>query len=158
MCVAIGFKSAVKIQMRRAGRDLSIPLERESERERKGRKKQGSSEDNSHCRYSRGHKNDSGDGSLSLCEPQPFPLVNSRVLTSQKRSYKPSFSTPREGSADLQRKVDCSAAMETGLVLNPIIKQRLSNNRSRPTCTKDILGCGLIPGLCRTDFALCKVI
>ena len=35
MCVAIGFKSAVKIQMRRAGRDLSIPLERESERERK---------------------------------------------------------------------------------------------------------------------------
>lgn len=86
------------------------------------------------------------------------PLVKSRVLTSQSRSYKPPFSTPREGSADLQRKVDCSVAMETGLVLNPIIKQRLSNNRSRPTCTKDILGCGLIPELWRTDCGLCKVI
>lgn len=68
-----------------------------------------------------------------------------RVLTSQNRSYKPSFSTSREGSAYLLRKVDCSMVKETGLVLNPIIKRRLSNYRSRPTCTKGILGCGLIP-------------
>lgn len=87
-----------------------------------------------------------------------FPSCEIMSFNKPDRSYKPSHSTPREGSADLQRKVDCSAAMETGLVLNPIIKQRLSNNRSGPTCTKDILGCGLIPELCGIDFALCKVI
>lgn len=53
--------------------------------------------------------------------------------------------------------MDWSVATETGLVLNPIIKQCLSNSGSRPTCTKDKLGCGLIPELCGADFALFKV-
>lgn len=52
----------------------------------------------------------------------PFPPCEIMSFNKPDRSYKPSHSSQRAGSADLQRKVDCSAVMKTGLVLNPIIK------------------------------------
>ena len=139
--------------MRRARRALSIP----QEKERRGRGRSRDLLRMFQCGYR---------SQARLWWQVPFVV---RTLTFPPCEIT-SFNKPEQiiqahpsahrgkGSADLQRKVDCCAAMETGLVLNPIIKQRLSNNRSRPTCTKDILGCGLIPELCRTDFALCRVI
>lgn len=58
--------------------------------------------------------------------PTSFLLLPScGIVSSNKpdRSQEPgSRGGPRVGSADLRRQVDCSAAMEGGLALNPIIK------------------------------------
>lgn len=62
MCVATGFKTAVEIQMRRAGRDLNIPREGE----RKGRKRSRDSLLRTSLGVGRGHEHDSGDRFLSL--------------------------------------------------------------------------------------------